>query len=127
VTPADGENAGKFYVHSGHRRCEALRHLRTPTVPAVVRRDLDERGMRRLALADNLGREDLTVCEQAKALKDFCDAYELGVQAAGEELGVNRSIAFRLNTIARSSDRLLAKTTPRTPSTSRGCRGLTRA
>src|SRR5690349_20693904 len=35
VTPASDEHPGMYYVHSGHRRCAALRFLSATTVKAV--------------------------------------------------------------------------------------------
>ncbi|MFC1611073.1 ParB/RepB/Spo0J family partition protein [Myxococcota bacterium] len=104
VSPAGGQEEGKYHVHSGHRRCAALRFLGAKTVNAIVRSDLDERAARRLALADNLGREDLTAFEQALALRDYCESYKLKVEEAAKELGLKRSHAFRLNAVLSASE-----------------------
>jgi ParB/RepB/Spo0J family partition protein len=107
VTPGTGELEGNFIVHSGHRRCAALRLLAWPTVKAIVRRDLTERDARKLALTDNLGREDLSAYEQAIAFRDYCAAYELDATKAAEELGISRRQGSRFQAIANASEELL--------------------
>jgi ParB family chromosome partitioning protein len=103
VSPASGEQSGKYFVHSGHRRCAALRFLGAQTVLAVVRTDLDDRAARKLALADNLGRDDLSAWEQATALKAYCDDYNVGLKDGARELGIRLRTAERLKTIIECS------------------------
>ncbi len=107
VTRADGDQAGSYYVHSGHRRCAALKVLGWKSVKAIVRTDLDERHARRLALMDNLGREDLGAYEQAMGFKDYCEACGLDVAAAAQELGLTRRHAGRLSAITKASPEML--------------------
>ena len=99
ILATPGAEPGKYHSLSGHRRCAALRFLGATTVKAIVRTDLDERDARKIALADNLGREDLTAFEQANALQDYCKAFNVSIEAAAEELGLRRRTAFRLKTI----------------------------
>jgi ParB/RepB/Spo0J family partition protein len=103
VSPATGEQMGKYFVHSGHRRCAALRFLGAQTVLAVVRADLDDRSARKLALADNLGRDDLSAWEQAAALKAYCDDYNVTLKEGAAELGIRLRTAERLKTIIECS------------------------
>ena len=107
VSPADGEQQGKYYVHSGHRRCAALRHLGAKKVLAVVRSDLDERSARRLALADNIGREDLSAFEQATALRSYCELYKLTLKDGAVDLGIKLRTAERLRSIAECTSEAL--------------------
>jgi ParB/RepB/Spo0J family partition protein len=107
VTPGTGELEGRFIVHSGHRRCAALRLLGWPKVKAIIRRDLSEREARKLALTDNLGREDLSAFEQAMAFREYCAAYQLDAVQAAEELGVSRRQGGRLQAISAASEKLL--------------------
>lgn len=110
ITPiivAPSATPERFVVHSGHRRCAALRFLGEARVLAIVRTDLDERAARRLALADNLGRQDLTPYEQAKALGDYCESCGLSAEEAALELGLGRRTGFRLQTILKASDDML--------------------
>jgi ParB family chromosome partitioning protein len=102
VSPAEGEHQGKYYVHSGHRRCAALRGLGAKKVVAFVR-DLKEREARKLALADNIGREDLSAFEQATALKSYCEMYGLSNKDGALDLGIKLRTAERLRSIAECS------------------------
>lgn len=101
VSPAPD---GRFVVHSGHRRCAALRFLERSQVSAIVRTDLDERAARRLAVADNLGREDLSAYDQAVALDGFRKAYNLTLEKTARELGVSTATASRLSALMEASD-----------------------
>ena len=107
VTPGTGDLAGKYVVHSGHRRCAAIRLLTWPTVRAIVRNDLTDRDARKLALTDNLCREDLSAFEQAAAFKSYCDDYGTDPAAAAEELGYSRRYGVRLLAIAKTDDAVL--------------------
>ena len=106
LAPIPDSDDGKFYVHAGHRRCAALRFLGEETVKAVVRRDLDEKEARKLAIGDNLGREDLTAYEQAVAIKGYADVFRLPFEAAAVELGIKRSTAYRLQAMLGASESL---------------------
>jgi ParB/RepB/Spo0J family partition protein len=96
----------RYYVHSGHRRCAALRFLGADTVDADVREDLDERAARRIAISENLGREDLSPYELALALQHYCTACNVSVEAASAELGLKPSTAYRLKALLGASDAL---------------------
>ncbi len=106
VSPAAAEQTGKYYVHSGHRRCAALRFLDQQTVLAIVRPDMSEREARKVALADNLGREDLTAFEQAVAVRDYAHAFDLDFESAGRELGVPQRTAYRLKAILAAPEKV---------------------
>lgn len=106
VTPSP-DAADKYVVHAGHRRCAALRFLGRATVLAIVKNGLNDRDARQLALADNLGREDLSAYEQALALNEYADAFGLGFDAAAVELGVQTRTAARLKAILGGSKELL--------------------
>jgi ParB/RepB/Spo0J family partition protein len=103
ASPAD--EAGKYHVHAGHRRCAALRFLGHQTVRAFVR-IIDAREARKLALSENLGREDLSAIEQADALSDYAKEYALSFAAAAAELGISESTRKRLASIVTASQEL---------------------
>ena len=105
VSPADIE--GKYWTHAGHRRCAALRFLGKTSVKAMVRPEISEREARKLALADNLGRADLTAYEQAIALREFAKTFEIGFEAAAEQLGLQKRTAYRLKALLGGSEALL--------------------
>ena len=108
IIASPAKEPGKLYVHSGHRRCAALRFLERTTVKAIVKPELSEQEARKIALLDNLGREDLTAYEQAVALRDFAAASDSSIERASQELGVNRRLAFRLKAILGASEELQA-------------------
>ena len=55
------------------------------------------------AIADNLGREDLSAYEQALALREYASAFGLALEAAGAELGIERRSAYRLKAVLEAS------------------------
>jgi ParB/RepB/Spo0J family partition protein len=61
----------KYRVVVGHRRLQAFKNLRRPTIPAIIRPDLDEIQARTLNLSENIQRKDLNVYQEAKAMEYF--------------------------------------------------------
>lgn len=75
VTPtADAQGALTVYaVIAGHRRIAAAIAAGLEWVPAIIRRDLDEKGALVVALVENLHREDLTPLEEARGYQRLVD------------------------------------------------------
>ena len=65
--PMPDKSGDGFMVVAGERRWRATCLAGLATIPTVVRWDLDENGVRQLALMENLIREDLNHMEEAKA------------------------------------------------------------
>ena len=105
VAPCD-DGTGTYHVHQGERRWFAALHLGWVEISAIIKEGLDECSARKIALADNLGREDLTAWEQARALEAFCGAAGVAVEEAAVQLGVSRATAFRLKALLQVSDEL---------------------
>jgi ParB family chromosome partitioning protein len=75
---------GNFELLAGERRWRAAKEAGLTTVPVIVR-NLDEAASRRLALVDNLQREDLSLFDEIKAVGRL--VAELGsVKAVADEL-----------------------------------------
>lgn len=103
---SEGDDPDRYHVHAGHRRCAALRFLGRDTVEAIIREGMTEREIRTLVLSSNLGRTDLSAYEQAVALRDYADAYDLTIEKVAKDLGLTRKTAFRLNAILSASETL---------------------
>jgi ParB/RepB/Spo0J family partition protein len=105
VSKGDGENVGKYLIHSGHRRVRALEELGLKEVRATVW-SVDERQARKMAVAANLGREDLSGYEKAVALRDYQEAFGLTQKQAAHELGIEERTARRLVRIINAPEKL---------------------
>jgi len=80
----------KYRIIAGHRRFKACQILKFPTIPAMVKRGLDEVRARIYNLAENLQRADLNILQEARALKKLKD---LGLvqEDAAHAIGRTRS------------------------------------
>lgn len=74
----------------GERRLQAARLAGVPTIPAVVRTVAD-RDTLRLALVENLQREDLNPIEIAEAYRALVDRFGLSQQELASMVGKDRS------------------------------------
>lgn len=104
VSPSK-ESEGQYYVHAGHRRCAALRFLGQDKVRALIQ-DLNDRDARKLALCENLGREDLSAMEQARAIEAYAEDYEISFRDAARELGIGERTRVRLSTLTAAPEAL---------------------
>jgi len=69
LTPEKQKETGCLYrVIAGFRRYTAFKILKKDTIPAIVRNDLTEKTARLLNLTENLGRSNLNVLQEARAL-----------------------------------------------------------
>ena len=89
VRPRDDEEGG-YWLISGERRLRAAKQANLTEVPAYVR-DVDEVTARRLALLENLDRDQLGVGEESIAAQEHLDAYNGDHEAAAKALGWSAS------------------------------------
>ncbi len=82
--------AGDFYIVAGERRSRAAKLAGLKIIPAVIA-DLSDDEMQRIALIENVQREDLNPIEVAKSLKDMIDAQSLKQDDAAKIIGKSRS------------------------------------
>jgi ParB family transcriptional regulator, chromosome partitioning protein len=64
----------KYRVVAGHRRYTAFVVLKWPTIPSIIKEQLNEFDARRLNLEENLKRKDLNFLQIARALRPFIHA-----------------------------------------------------
>lgn len=75
-----------YLLVAGERRMRAVQLLGWTHVQVTVK-DMDEVEHRRLALAENVDRRDLTIAEEALAARDHINAYDDDYEAAARALG----------------------------------------
>jgi len=81
---------GLYEIVAGERRWRAAIQAGEPTVPVIVRNDLDDRQARVLCLVENLQRQDLNPIEEARGYRELLDTGLTQAEAA-RKLGVGRS------------------------------------
>jgi ParB family transcriptional regulator, chromosome partitioning protein len=92
VTPA----GDRYRIVAGERRWRAAQRLSWTEIPAIVRTDVDDRTLIRLALLENLARTDLDPLEEADGYRQLQD---LGMTQAAIAAAVHRSQPAIANTI----------------------------
>lgn len=80
----------KYRIIAGYRRFTAHKILKRETIPCIIRPELDEKSARIINLSENVGRENLNILQEAKAILPL---YKLGMsetQIASEIPGLSR-------------------------------------
>ncbi len=91
IQPVLVRPSGKAYeLVAGERRWRAARRAGLKSIPAIVR-DLDDRQNMFYALIENMQREDLNALEEAEALQEIMEGWELSQEQAAAAVGKSRS------------------------------------
>ena len=80
----------KFEIVSGERRFKASKLIKRKTIPVIIKNITDEMAMR-IAILENLQREDLTSLEEAKAYNLLIKKTNLTQSELAKNLGKSRS------------------------------------
>lgn len=83
------KNGANFIIVAGERRFRAAETAQLKEIPVIVR-DFSEQKAREISLIENLQREDLNAIEEAQAIKELMDAYELTQEEIAKKLGKAR-------------------------------------
>ena len=87
--------SGRFEIVVGERRWRAAQLAGIDTVPAIVR-DLNNDETAKIALIENLQREDLNSLDQAKGLLRLQKEFNLSQEELGTSVGKSRSTVTNL-------------------------------
>lgn len=87
---------GGYEIVAGERRYRASREAGLKEIPALVK-DMDDELQARLAMVENLQREDLDIIEEAQGYKLLQDSYDISQTDLGELVGKSR--AYISNTL----------------------------
>lgn len=99
-------NEGKYQLVAGERRWRAHQFLKRETIRAIVS-DVSDEDLAKLALIENLHRENLTDYEISLALKDAEPEFESKTQLA-ETMGWTRSHLYRFLSFEKLPNFILA-------------------
>jgi|AGTN01.2.fsa_nt_gi ParB-like partition proteins len=93
-----------YVIAAGERRFRAAKAIGMKTVPAIVK-EVDERAKREISLIENLQREDLNAMEEAEALKELSENYDLTQEELAVRIGKSRSgVANSIRLLALSDE-----------------------
>ena len=81
----------RYEIVSGERRWRASRLAGKSSIPAIVRRDIDDQQMLELAIIENVQREDLNAVERARGYRRLVDELSLTQEAVAKRVGLKRS------------------------------------
>ena len=87
--------SGRFEIVVGERRWRAAQMAGFPKVPAIVR-DLNNDETAKIALIENLQREDLNALDQARGLQRLQQEFNLSQDDLGKAVGKSRSSVTNL-------------------------------
>jgi ParB family chromosome partitioning protein len=82
---------GKFQLIAGERRLRATVLLGKTTIPAIIRKSMTEQEQLRVALIENIQRQDLNVVEEAEAYQSLIQDFGLTQEQCAEKVGKERS------------------------------------
>ena len=93
-------STGYYQIIAGERRWRAAKAAGLDEVPAVII-EADDRKVMEIGLIENLQREDLNPCEQAKGYQTLMDEYGLTQEQLAQRMGKSRpAVANTLRLLA---------------------------
>lgn len=88
---------GQYVIVTGERRWRAAKEAGLQYIDCVVRRDLDDRKVREMQLAENYQRDDITPLEQAEAFEAYLKEHDVSQSELSRRTGIpQRTISARL-------------------------------
>lgn len=97
IQPIIVRRIGRSYeIIAGERRFRAVIKLGLDTIPCIIR-DMEDDQSAKLALIENIQREDLNIVEEAKAFKKILREFDYTQKELSREIGKSRS--YIANTI----------------------------
>lgn len=91
---------GLYEIIAGERRWRASKLAGLTSIPAVVRQ-LDDQAALAIALIENIQREDLSAIEEARAIRNLTDSFNLTHEQVAQVLGRSREAVSNLLRLLR--------------------------
>ncbi len=88
--------ADRYQIIAGERRIRAAKLAKISTVPAIIKFHITDVQMAKLALIENLQREELTCVEQAQGYKKLIDKFGYNQQTVAKIVGKQRATIANL-------------------------------
>ncbi len=81
---------GKYEIIAGERRFIAAQRAGLKTIPAIIKKNISSIDQHKIALIENIQRQNLNPIEEAKAYQKLMDGYNCTQEQLAEKLGKNR-------------------------------------
>ena len=91
VTVTRSVTPGKYMLIAGERRLRASKMAGLEKIPAIIREPMTDQEQLRVALIENIQRQDLNVVEEAEAYQSLIDDFGLTQEQCAEKVGKERS------------------------------------
>lgn len=104
-------NEDFYEIVAGERRFRAFLNLKEKKIPAIIKK-FDDQQSSKVALIENIQRQDLNAIEEALAYKSLIEEYGLKQGELGDTLGKSRSAitnSLRLLELPSEAQRLIRK------------------
>ena len=98
--------AGEYYIIAGERRSKAAKIAGLKTIKAVVA-NLSDNEMQRIALVENIQREELNPIEVAISLKSMIDTQKLKHEEIAEIIGKSRTYVVSLLGLLKLDNKII--------------------
>lgn len=103
------KSGDSFEIVAGERRYRAFLTLKEKKIPAIIK-EFDDQQSSKIALIENIQRQDLNAIEEALAYKSLIEEHGLKQAELGETLGKSRSAitnSLRLLDLPKEAQRLI--------------------
>jgi len=108
VAGRDHDEKPAYELIIGERRLRASQAVGLKTIRAIVR-DVSDDDLLRLAMVENIHREDLSLLDRAAAFCNFADRFHRGkVEPAAADLKISRATGFRYKLIGSADPKYQA-------------------
>ena len=91
ITIVKGDRPGTYMLIAGERRLRASKLAGLKTIPAIIRESMTDQEQLRVALIENIQRQDLNVLEEAEAYQSLIENFGLTQEQCAEQVGKERS------------------------------------
>jgi ParB family chromosome partitioning protein len=91
ITVVPGERSGTYMLIAGERRLRASKLAGFDAIPAIVRPSMSDQDKLRIALIENIQRQDLNALEEAEAYKRLIEEFGLTQEQCADRVGKERS------------------------------------
>jgi ParB family chromosome partitioning protein len=91
ITVTKTTTPGKYLLIAGERRLRASKLAGLTKIPAIIREPMTEQEQLRVALIENIQRQDLNVVEEAEAYHSLIEDFGLTQEQCAEKVGKERS------------------------------------
>jgi ParB family transcriptional regulator, chromosome partitioning protein len=102
----DPNGERSYIIIGGERRYRAFERLGRPRIQGIIRRDVDEKKSRELALVDNLQRVDLSPFEEAAGYQRLIEEFDYTQEEVAERVGKGRTTVTQTLSLNRLPERI---------------------